>query len=88
VFASDIEYVLGTGRNWKGPIGKFVLRIEKESRDHFVALCFPGSPKQISPTASEYVETNFVPPDRLVVYFYSIGENFRKKLEPALLNKE
>jgi hypothetical protein len=77
VFARDIEYVLGTGRNWKGPIGKFVLRIVKESPDHFVALCFPGSPKKVSPTVSEYVETDFVPPDKLVVYFYSVGERFQ-----------
>jgi hypothetical protein len=74
VFARDIEYILGTGRNWKGPIGKFVLRIEKESPDHFVAVCFPESPKQVSPTVSEYVQTDFVPPDKLIVFFYRVSD--------------
>jgi hypothetical protein len=73
VAVRDVEYILGTGRNWKGPIGKFILRIEKESPNHFMALCFPGSPKQVSPTVSEYVHTDFVPPDKLVVYFYEVG---------------
>jgi hypothetical protein len=73
VFARDVEYILGTGRNWKGSIGKFVLRVEKESPDHFVAVCFPGSPKPSSPTVSEYVQTDFVPPDKLVVYFYRVN---------------
>ncbi len=72
VFARDVEYLLGTGRNWKGPIGKFILRIEKDSPEDFVALCFPGSPKEITPTVSEYVKTDFVPPDKLVVYFYQV----------------
>jgi hypothetical protein len=72
VFARDVEYILGTGRNWKGPIGKFVLRIEKDSPDHFIATCFPGWPKEVSPTVSEYVRNDFIPPDKLVVYFYYV----------------
>lgn len=79
VYTRDVEYILGTGRNWKGPIGTFVLRIEKDSPGNFVALCFPGSPKVVSPTVSEYVQTDFVPPDKLVVYFYSVGEGFQVK---------
>ncbi|MFC1834039.1 DUF4424 family protein [Thermodesulfobacteriota bacterium] len=73
VWQEDVEYILGTGRNWKGPIGVFKLRIEKASADHFVSLCFPGTPKKISPTVFEFVEKNFMPPDKLVVNFYKIG---------------
>lgn len=68
----DVEYILGTGRNWKGPIGNFILRIKKESPDQLVSLCFPGKPKQINPTTLEYMQTNYTPQDRLVVYFISV----------------
>lgn len=67
---SDVEYILGTGRNWEGPIGKFTLRIRKETPDELVSLCFPGKPTKISPTVLEFHQKDFVPPDRLVVYFY------------------
>ncbi|MGO9566561.1 MAG: DUF4424 family protein [Desulfomonilaceae bacterium] len=68
-----IEYVLSTGRNWKGPIGDFKLRIKKEAPNQIVSLCFPGKPKLISPTVYEFVEKDFVPPDKLIVYFYMVG---------------
>jgi len=68
----DVEYILGTGRNWKGPIGDFTLRIEKARPNDIVSLCFPGQPRRVSPTVLEFHQTDFVPQDRLVVYFYSI----------------
>ena len=40
VTLNDIEYVLGTGRNWRGPIGKFVLRIEKAFPEQIASLFF------------------------------------------------
>ena len=46
-FFQDVEYILGTGRNWKGPIGQFTLRIVKETPDTIVSLCFPGKPKKL-----------------------------------------
>ncbi len=73
VYLRHIEYVLSTGRKWKGPIGKFKLRIEKDAQDQIISLCFPGKPKKISSTAYEFVHKDFVPPDRLIVYFYDIG---------------
>jgi hypothetical protein len=68
-----VEYILGTGRNWKGPIGEFSLRIEKETPDQLISLCFPGKPKKVSPTVHEFYQQDFVPQDRLVVYFYTVG---------------
>ncbi len=42
VAASWLEYVLKTGANWAGPIGRFRLEIEKGDAD-FVSLCpIPG----------------------------------------------
>ena len=73
VYLRHIEYVLRTARTWKGPIGKFKLRIKKETQDQIISLCFPGKPKKVSSTVYEFVHKDFVPPDRLIVYFYDIG---------------
>ncbi|WNV06517.1 DUF4424 family protein [Candidatus Methylospira mobilis] len=72
VTLNDIEYVLGTGRNWKGPINDFTLQIEKESPDQLVSLCFPGKPKKINPTLVEFSHSSFMPQDKLVIYFYTV----------------
>jgi|GEM_PF-796796 len=68
----SVEYILGTGRNWKGPIGDFTLRLIKEKPEQFVSVCFPGKPEKISPTVYEFRQKDFVPQDSLVVYFYAV----------------
>lgn len=70
---TSVEYILGTARNWKGPIEQFTLRLVKQNPDQFVSVCFPGKPKKISPTEYEFHQRDFVPPDKLVVYFYIIN---------------
>ena len=72
VVLNDVEYVLGTGRNWKGPIEKFLLRIKKQSPEQIISLCFPGKARRIDPLTIEFEATNFVPQDSLVVYFFTI----------------
>lgn len=79
VWLKEVEYILGTGRNWKGPITDFKLRIEKESPDQFISLCFPGKPKRIGDTVFEFSQTNYVPQDKLIVYFYSVGASSQVK---------
>ncbi len=74
VWHRNVEYILGTGRNWKGPIGEFRLRLVKEKPEEFVSVCFPGKPEKISPTVYEFVQKDYVPQDKLVVYFYTVGE--------------
>lgn len=69
----DVEYILGTGRNWKGPIKNFKLFIKKDSPDDIVSLCFPGKPKKTTPTTIEFSQSNFEPQDKLIVFFYHIG---------------
>jgi Domain of unknown function (DUF4424) len=71
----DVEYILGTGKNWKGPIASFTLRIVKDTPDQLISLCFPGKPKQINSKTVEFNQTNYTPQDRLVVYFISVGKN-------------
>lgn len=72
VVLEQVAYILGTARNWKGPIAEFTLRIKKQKPSDFVSLCFPGKPVKISQTVYEFHQTDFVPPDTLVVYFYTI----------------
>ena len=69
----DVAYILGTGRNWKGTIGKFILRVKKETPDQLVSLCFPGKPMRVDSTTYEFQQTNFVPQDKLLIYFYTVA---------------
>src|SRR5208283_5619386 len=48
-----IEYVLGTGRNWKGPIGEFKLRIKKWQTRSWL-LVFPASLKRSAPRCMSF----------------------------------
>ncbi|MBP8173809.1 MAG: DUF4424 family protein [Aeromonadaceae bacterium] len=72
VTLEDVEYILGTGRNWKGPIGRFTLRLEKQSPDQLVSLCFPGKPKREGDKTLVFQQHDYTPQDKLVVYFYTI----------------
>ena len=69
----SVEYILGTGNHWKGPIGAFTLRLIKEQPEDAVALCFPGTSVQVDPLTVEYRHTDFRPQDRLRVHFYQLG---------------
>lgn len=75
VWLDEVEFILSTGRNWKGPIGNFTLTIEKESPDQIVSVCFPGKPKEINPKTLEFSQKNYVTPDKLVVYFYTVAKS-------------
>jgi hypothetical protein len=70
---TNVEYILGTGRNWKGPIAEFKLRLEKERPDQFVSVCFPGKPEKISASIYEFNQKDYEPQDNLVVYFYDVN---------------
>lgn len=72
VTLDDVEYILGTGRNWKGPISDFTLNIVKQSPDQVVSLCFPGKVARVGYLTSRFEHKDFVPPDRLLVYFYTL----------------
>jgi hypothetical protein len=72
----QVEYILGTGRNWQGPIKSFKLILKKESPDDIVSLCFPGKQIKTSPTTIEFSQSNFVPQDKLIIFFYHIGPRF------------
>lgn len=41
-----VDYILTTGANWKGPIGKFRLTVQKEKAEDKISLCGTGLQKQ------------------------------------------
>jgi Domain of unknown function (DUF4424) len=40
--------------------------------DDMVSLCFLGKPFKTSPTTIEFSQSNFIPQDKLIVFFYQI----------------
>jgi hypothetical protein len=73
-YTKEVEYILGTGRNWKGPIRNFHLIIKKDSADQIVSLCFPGKSKKISATEIEFSQANYSPQNKLIIYFVNVAK--------------
>lgn len=72
VLATQVRYVLVTGKNWQGPIGRFKLIVDKENPNDMVSLCVDGL-KKISPTRFEKTVRDFVPQSDLDALFISAG---------------
>jgi Domain of unknown function (DUF4424) len=53
-------YVITSGGNWAGPIGKFHLVIDKAYPDNLVSFCVDGT-KKISGTKYELKQNNYTP---------------------------
>lgn len=58
--ASVIDYVLTTGRNWKGPIGAFKLTLNKGRADNIISFCMDGV-KKTGPTTFVVEKRDFEP---------------------------
>lgn len=64
----EVHYILRTGANWHGPIGKFSLTIRKNNADQKVSLCtYPV--RQMDPTTFVWEKTNFTPTKDLKIMF-------------------
>jgi hypothetical protein len=68
-----IDYILSSGRNWKGPIGQFRLVVDKGRADNLVSFCMTGV-KKISPTQFEVRKSNFEPSGDLRVLLAEWGQ--------------
>lgn len=55
-----IGYALTPGANWKGPIKRFRLTVDKGEPDRLVSLCMDGL-RKISPTRFEVIKTDYEP---------------------------
>ena len=64
----QVHYILKTGANWKGPIGRFVLRLVKDRPDQKVSLCMDGF-KKVDALTYLLEKTNFTPTQDLKVAF-------------------
>ncbi|OIQ94451.1 hypothetical protein GALL_235990 [mine drainage metagenome] len=71
---ADVSYILLSGKNWKGPITDFRLRLKKAWPDQIVSVCFPGKPRRVEDGVLEFAQKDFVPQDDLVVYFYTVSK--------------
>jgi hypothetical protein len=61
-----ISYILTTGANWSGPIGKFTLIVDKGAPANLVSFCGEGV-KKTGPTTFEMTKTDFSPEEDLHV---------------------
>jgi len=66
--AALLRYVLTTANNWRGPIGRFRLTVDKGTPEALVSLCLDGL-RKTSPTTFAWEATGFVPEDDLAVLF-------------------
>jgi hypothetical protein len=73
LFENRIAYILRTGSNWAGPIGKFRLVVDKGAPKNLVSFCGDGV-KKISPTEFEMVKTDFDPQRDLDIMILSRRE--------------
>lgn len=79
-FVWSVHYILRTGANWKGPIGKFKLTILKETPGDKVSVCLPDK-RRVSPTAFEVTRTAFVPDRDFKILFIPAAEPVNKALQ-------
>jgi Domain of unknown function (DUF4424) len=59
--AFTTDYILITGNNWKGPIGKFHLTIDKLKPENVLSMCWDGELKKTGATTFEAMRENFAP---------------------------
>lgn len=57
----DTGFVLKTARNWKGPIGRFHLTLDKLKPLSIISLCWKGALKKTGPTTYESDQRDFAP---------------------------
>ncbi|PSJ41650.1 DUF4424 domain-containing protein [Allosphingosinicella deserti] len=68
----SIGYVLKTGANWRSPIGRFRLVVDKGAPENLVSFCGAGV-RKIGPTQFEVRHTNWRPTDDLDVLIVTPG---------------
>lgn len=66
-FSQEVDYILTTGANWRGPIGHFRLVVESPGSWDFVFLCLPGALREAQNRIT-FEATDFVPVQDISVY--------------------
>lgn len=57
----ETDYILSTGNNWKGPIGRLHLTLDKLVPGNAMSLCRDGNLKKTGATTFEDTRENFAP---------------------------
>jgi len=74
-FASqDVEYVLTTGANWRGPIGRFRLVVESPGPADFVFVCLEGARRVANNRIEADIEQFWPWHDLEVLFARAVGE--------------
>jgi hypothetical protein len=66
LIARAVDYILTTANNWRGPIGKFRLTLDKEDTKRLLSVCLDGL-KKTAPTTFVAEFDNYVPKSDLHV---------------------
>ncbi len=62
MIAYSTAYILTTGNNWKGPIGRFHLTLDKVKPENVISVCWNAAPlRKTGPTRFETTVLNFRP---------------------------
>jgi hypothetical protein len=64
----QVHYILRTGANWKGPIGHFVLRIQKDTAAQKASVCLDGL-KKVDDRTFVLEKVGFIPTSDLKIAF-------------------
>ena len=71
-----LSYILTTGANWSGRIGKFRMVVDKGAPDNLVSFCASGV-RKIGPTQLEVKAKNFVPKKDMEILFLIPARNLQ-----------
>jgi hypothetical protein len=66
-----VDYVLTTGKNWKGPIGAFRLTLDKGKPDNIISFCMDGV-RKTGPTTFVVERRNFEPEKDLSLMIFEV----------------
>jgi hypothetical protein len=62
LIAYSTSYILTTANNWKGPIGRFHITLDKLKPENVISLCWNAAVlRKTSPTRFESTVMNFRP---------------------------
>lgn len=74
MIARYVEYVLTTGKNWKGSIGRFRLTVDKGKRDNIVSFCADGV-RKVGATTFRVDKANYEPDKDLLILIIEAPTN-------------
>jgi hypothetical protein len=75
MIAYSTAYILTTANNWKGPIGRFHLTLDKVRPENVISVCWNAAPmRKTGPARFETTVTNFRPTRDLNIAVFSAPE--------------